>query len=198
MTSWGDLKPHHYRVILLDPPSKFAAGTKGRPQHYSRMTDRDIAELPLRSLAHPDGAWIFCWITSPKLEIVFKTWAPGWGCKFSGRAFVWLKTRQAYARDGQPEAIPVKTGFHMGQGFTTRKNAEDVLLFKFGKPQRLSASIREEVIAPVREHSRKPDEVRDRICAFAPGPYVELFARSHDPRFDSWGDQVDLFDEVAA
>ena len=34
------------------------------------------------------------------------------------------------------------------------------------------------VVAAAREHSRKPDAVRERIEALVPGPYVELFARA--------------------
>lgn len=193
MTEWSDLKRHGYRAILIDPPSKFAAGTKGRPQHYKRMTDQDIAQLPLRDLAHPDGCWVFCWATSPKLKIIFDVWQKGWRCKYSGRAFVWIKLRQ----DMQTVAFEAQEiaacDLHMGTGYTTRKNAEDVLLFKFGTPARASAKVREVIIAPRREHSRKPDEIRDRICEFTKGPYLELFARSKDPRFDHWGDETDKF-----
>jgi N6-adenosine-specific RNA methylase IME4 len=49
------------------------------------------------------------------------------------------------------------------------------------------------VIAARREHSRKPDCVRDEIVALLDGPRIELFARSLHPGFDAWGDQVTLF-----
>jgi hypothetical protein len=61
------LKARHYRCALIDAPTAFLAGTKGRPQHYARMSDHDIAALPVADLLHPDGAWIFLWVTSPKL-----------------------------------------------------------------------------------------------------------------------------------
>ena len=56
--------------------------------------------------------------------------------------------------------------------------------------------MRELIIAPVREHSRKPDEVYERIEEYCDGPYLELFARNRRPGWVSWGDQVDLFPEV--
>ena len=37
--------------------------------------------------------------------------------------------------------------------------------------------MRELIIAPVREHSRKPDEIYRRVEALSNGPYLELFAR---------------------
>jgi N6-adenosine-specific RNA methylase IME4 len=53
-------------------------------------------------------------------------------------------------------------------------------------------------VAPRREHSRKPDEVRDRIERLLPGPRIELFARTTSPGWDSWGDQTSLFDGGSA
>ena len=156
-----------YRCLLIDPPTRFVAGTKGRPQHYERMTDADIAALPVGDLLHPEGAWIFLWVTSPKL------YAPAgsrtqlspddvvrpWGARYSGRAFVWVKTK---AKATTP-VIHCEHDLHVGMGFTTRKNAEDCLLFRTGMPQRLARDVREVIVSPVREHSRKPDEAIARI-----------------------------------
>ena len=64
-------------------------------------------------------------------------------------------------------------------------------------PKRLDMSVRELVIAHRREHSRKPDEIYDRIERLVPGPYLELFARQHRDSWDSWGDQAGLFDRGA-
>ena len=49
------LPRQHYRVILADPPWKFSSGTKSRPQHYPRMTIREILAMDVRPLAHPEG-----------------------------------------------------------------------------------------------------------------------------------------------
>lgn len=64
---FAGLMRNGYRCLLIDPPTRFIAGTKGRPQHYARMTDANIAALPIADLLHPEGAWIFVWTTSPKL-----------------------------------------------------------------------------------------------------------------------------------
>ena len=45
-------------------------------------------------------------------------------------------------------------------------------------------------MAPRQEHSRKPDEVYDRIEQLLEGPYVELFARRERKGWDSWGNEL--------
>jgi len=47
-------------------------------------------------------------------------------------------------------------------------------------------------VSPRREHSRKPDEAYDRIEALCEGPYLEMFARSSRPGWDTWPNDPDL------
>jgi N6-adenosine-specific RNA methylase IME4 len=49
------------------------------------------------------------------------------------------------------------------------------------------------ILAPVREHSRKPDQFYTRVQRYCDGPYLDLFARERRPGWDCWGDQVDMF-----
>ena len=81
----------------------------------------------------------------------------------------------------------------MGNGYGTRHNAEICWLGRRGKPQRKSKGVRELIVAPIREHSRKPDEVYQRIETLCAGPYVELFARQQWPGWICVGDQVEKF-----
>ena len=47
------------------------------------------------------------------------------------------------------------------------------------------------IFAPRREHSRKPDEVRDRIIKLVGDlPRIELFARQKVEGWDVWGNEV--------
>jgi N6-adenosine-specific RNA methylase IME4 len=80
-----------------------------------------------------------------------------------------------------------------GEG-VTRKNSEPCLLARRGNPRRLSRSVQELIVAPRREHSRKPDEIYERIERYASGPFVELFARQSRRGWSSWGDEVGKFD----
>lgn len=53
---------------------------------------------------------------------------------------------------------------------------------------------RQLILGPRREHSRKPDDIYDRIKRLLPGPYLELFARtSGRPGWTAWGDQKERF-----
>ena len=62
-----------------------------------------------------------------------------------------------------------------------------------GNPQRKSKGVRELIDAPVREHSRKPDEIYTRIEALCDGPYVELWARQQWPGWTCIGNELDRF-----
>jgi N6-adenosine-specific RNA methylase IME4 len=86
----------------------------------------------------------------------------------------------------------------VGMGYWTRSNSEFCLLGTRGKPKRLNADVRQAIIEPRREHSRKPDCVYNRIERLVAGPYLELFARTTRPGWTSWGNQVGKFAEVAA
>lgn len=47
---------------------------------------------------------------------------------------------------------------------------------------------------PRREHSRKPDHVRDDIVSlFGDRPRLEMFARTTTPGWSVWGNQTDKF-----
>ena len=200
------LQSRHYKCLIMDPPTRFVGGTNGRPQHYKRMSWEQIASLPLKDLAHPDGCWVFCWIGSPQVRNMFKAnegWTtrkgvvvPGWGAKFSGRAFVWVKLKRKFAKLSPQPEIYHANDWHVGMGYGTRKNAEDCYLFKFGTPKRRSKKVRELIVDPVREHSRKPMMAMDRIIEFAEGPYCELFSRESDPRVEAWGDEAKKFDKA--
>ncbi len=54
--------------------------------------------------------------------------------------------------------------------------------------------MRQLIIAPRREHSRKPDEQYERIEALVGGPYLEMFARQSRPGWDQFGNETTKFD----
>ncbi len=81
----------------------------------------------------------------------------------------------------------------MGMGYWTRKQAEICYMFTRGKPVRLSKGVRQMIVAPRREHSRKPAQIHERIEALVEGPYLECFAREPTIGWTIWGDQTDRF-----
>jgi N6-adenosine-specific RNA methylase IME4 len=110
------------------------------------------------------------------------------GFKPAAVAFAWVKLNRRFA--AQPGLFYSERDFFFGLGLTTRKNIETCILGRRGKPQRLATDVFEIILAPVREHSRKPDEAYCRIERFCGGPYLELFARSQRENWTSWGDQL--------
>ena len=186
--------PHgRFGAILCDPPWSFKSWSdKGKnrapdamvrqkglsDRHYKTMNLGDVAALPVSELAAADAV-LFLWAVDCMLPEAL-TIGAGWGFKFKTVAFTWTKTK----RDG---------GHHIGLGYWTRGNPEQCLLFTRGAPKRKSASVRQLIAAPRREHSRKPDETYERIESLVAGPYLELFARQERPGWTAWGDETDKF-----
>jgi N6-adenosine-specific RNA methylase IME4 len=67
-----------------------------------------------------------------------------------------------------------------------------------GKPRRLAKDVHEVILAPIREHSRKPDEAYRRVERYCAGPYLDLFSRESRTGWDAWGDELGKFDQREA
>jgi N6-adenosine-specific RNA methylase IME4 len=186
------LRRHAYRVILADPPWKFSAGPSRNPNnHYRCMSITEIAALPVGDLAYPDGCRLVLWVPFRSVHQALPVIA-GWGFKYC-TARPWLKL---WPRESGLILYP--DSFAKGTGYEVANSSELQIIAKRGRPQRLNGTLLHgHIIAPLREHSRKPDCARDEIARLFDGPRCELFARSLHPDFESWGDQVDRFNEVA-
>ena len=76
-------------------------------------------------------------------------------------------------------------------GYYTRCNPEQCLLATKGKPKRLSKSVRQLIISRLQQHSKKPDQTRNRIVELCGDiPRIELFARQRTEGWDCWGNEV--------
>lgn len=177
-----------YGAILADPPWAFKtySGKTGTPHrsaedHYRTVEKASLADLPVGAIAAKDCC-MFMWVVDSHVDQAIEL-ARAWGFGFKTIAFIWMKT----AQNGQPR---------IGMGYWTRKSAEVCLMFTKGKPKRLDKGVREMIIEPRREHSRKPDAQYALIERLVAGPYVELFARQSRPGWDSWGNQVGKFNAV--
>ena len=203
---FGLLSEHHYGAIALDPPWQFRGYVKaGVPQraakqHYPTMSFDELAALPVSRLAKNDAA-MFMWGIGSHMPQALAL-ADHWGFTFSSKAFCWAKTRKTandnlwdFVDDRKFPKIQDDLFWHMGLGHTTRKNSEDCWLFRKGNPKRVSKGVRELIVAPLREHSRKPDEFFDRAEALYAGPYCELFSREPRKGWSSWGNQMETFNE---
>ena len=77
-------------------------------------------------------------------------------------------------------------------GHYTRANNEICLLAVKGKPlKRVSKSVQQVILSKIEEHSKKPNEVRNRIVdLFGDIPRIELFARQTVNGWDCLGNEV--------
>ena len=131
--------------------------------------------MPVADLAAKDSA-LFLWATFPQLPEALRL-IQAWGFTYKSVAFVWLKQNRK------------SPGWFYGLGFWTRGNAEVCLLATRGHPKRQAANVHQFIISPVREHSRKPEEAREKIVALMGDlPRVELFARQSPPGWDVCGE----------
>jgi N6-adenosine-specific RNA methylase IME4 len=176
-------------VIASDPPWPFETySVQGRQRsadrNYSTMSLDEIKTLPVSALADENCA-LLLWGVWPEHPGVLDVIA-AWGFQYKTAGFVWVKTTKDARRltlDGD--------GLHWGMGFTTRSNTEPCLLATRGRPLRLAADVHQVIIAPVGEHSEKPDEAYRRIELLFPGPYLEMFARKPRDGWTVWGNEIE-------
>lgn len=189
------LKIQHYKTLYIDPPTKFVAGGKGRKPPYPTMKHEEMLALPVAALAADDCA-LFFWTSGPFVEMHLECMAR-WGFTFKTYAFVWVKTWPREAGrlfvDWQEQ---LDHSAAAGTGHWTQANAEIVLLGTRGKPARISTGVPQVVFHHRMEHSRKPEEIADRIERLVDGPRAELFARRSRPGWDTAGNQRTKFDPI--
>jgi len=170
-----------YKIIYADPAWYFKSWSKkgderNAVRHYDCMSIDDICNLPINNIAD-DNCILFIWVIDPMLPDAFKV-ISSWGFKYKTVAFTWVKQNKT-------------DGYFTGLGYWTRANPEMCLLATKGKPKRLSKSVRQLVLDQRREHSRKPDRIRNDIVELCGDiPRIELFARQRTQGWDVWGNQV--------
>lgn len=166
-----------YQIIYDDPPWSYKVWSgKGKTaaNHYDCMKKSDISNLPVKNLADKDCV-LFLWVTFPCLREGLEV-MKAWGFEYKTCGFVWVKKNKK------------SDSWFWGLGYWTRANAEICLIGTRGKPKRKSKSVHQIVDSRIREHSRKPDEVRDRIVELCGNiPRIELFARQSVDGWDCWG-----------
>jgi N6-adenosine-specific RNA methylase IME4 len=182
-------------AILADPAWQFIARSdkgEGRSasQHYDVQGLDAIKALPIKALAADDCVlfmWMVDWCPHWAFEVI-----EAWGFEHKTTAFTWVKLTANH--DGQPryDGLISDRDFHFGQGYWTRANPEDCWLATRGSPKRINADVRQLIIHPVMEHSRKPDDIHGRIERLVDGPYLELNARREVENWLTWGNEIEF------
>lgn len=189
------LSGKRFKSIGMDPQWKFltrSAEGDGRSAnvHYKTEEVDKIKALPVRELADENALlymWMVDWCPQDALDLI-----KHYGFRHITTAFTWIKTNGEGALD-----VWDPSTWHMGQGYWTRANPEACWLASRGAPPRLYADVRQLIVAPVMEHSRKPDEWLNRVERLGDGDYLELQARRPRKGWTSWGDELE-FTGVAA
>ena len=153
-----------FRTILADPPWNEKGGgeiKRGADRHYPLMKLPSIIALPVKAVV-ADNAHCYLWITNTYL-MDGKDVLNAWGFRYV-TCITWGKDRFGLGQyfRGQTEHclfgvrgnLPYKT---LGDG----KRAQSTTL----------------LTCPRGEHSRKPEEMRERIERVSCGPFLEMFAR---------------------
>ena len=141
------------------------------------MKLNDICNLPIKNISDKDCI-LFLWVTYPMLQEGLKL-IEAWGFKYKTIGFQWIKQNKS------------GNGLFFGLGRWTKGNTECCLIATKGKISRINNSISQLILSPLREHSKKPDETRDKIVSLVGDlPRIELFARENVEGWDCWGNEV--------
>ena len=174
-----------YNIIYADPPWTYKDKRDKHPRmcggaisHYNTMSIEQIKSLPIKDLA-ADNCMLFLWVTFPNLQEGLDV-IKAWGFTYKTLGFSWIKTNK---NNGKP---------FFGIGYYTKSNCEVCLIGVKGKPIKVSNSVSSVIISPRQEHSKKPDQIRDKIVELCGDvPRIELFARKKAEGWDVWGNEVE-------
>ncbi|HSA76899.1 MAG TPA: MT-A70 family methyltransferase [Nitrosarchaeum sp.] len=173
-----------YKIIYADPPWEYTdtGGTKNArgmaKSFFNTMSLDEIKSLPIQNISD-ENCWLFLWATDPLMDKCIEV-VKAWGFQYKNFAFDWIKETE----NGKE---------FVGMGHYTRANPEYCLLGIKGKVEVLDHTIRKIIHGRVREHSKKPDIVRNKIIQLCGDlPRIELFARTKVHGWDVWGNDEKL------
>lgn len=169
-----------FRVIVIDPPWKYFNRAEDETHRganpYPELTVDEICEeerVPLRSLAH-DDCILWLWTTNAYMRGAYDC-LEAWG--FTPKTILtWAKNK-------------------MGVGDWLRGKTEHCIMAVKGKPTVVLTNQTTLLEAPVREHSRKPDEFYSMVEELCPASgYLDMFAREcRNEKWQVWGAETGRF-----
>lgn len=164
-----------FNVIVIDPPwqyEKRAADTTHRGRNpYPDMAISAIKALPVGDRAEDDCV-LWLWTTNAFMREAYEC-LDAWG--FTAKTILtWVKDR-------------------MGTGDWLRGKTEHCLMAVRGKPVVQLTNQTTALEAPLREHSRKPDEFFALVESLCPGTRLEMFAREGRDGWQAWGAEKEKF-----
>ena len=189
-----------FDLVYCDPPRRYnnrktggkrANKTKfwwGASKHYPLMKDKELLDMKdfIKDITK-DNSIIFMWATPPRLDFAIKLMNEWW---FSYKTIAFNRVK-----------INNDWTYRVNPWYYTASNCEVVLLWikwennwRF-KPKK--TMINQIISEHIREHSRKPDIVRDNIDIMYPNlDKIELFARTKKEWWEVRWNQVNLFQSI--
>lgn len=172
-----------YDVLYIDPPWQFnnkntgGSMKSGSNAQYPTLSLQELKQLYIPSIASNDCVMFMWWVGSQPKEAIELVESWGFTLK-TMTGFNWIKL--------------TKLGkLFFGMGFWTRAGSECCLIATKGRPKPINRGIRSVVMAPAGKHSKKPDEVRNRIVELCGDvPRIELFARDRYEGWDAFGNEI--------
>ena len=171
-----------YDIIYADPAWTYTNVVKNNPKkwgsaqsHYVCSSNNEMKSMPIKEISNKNSVLIM-WVTAPCLEEGLDL-MKSWGFQYKTVLFTWAKQNR------------ISDSWQFGMGHYTRPNTEFCLFGVKGKGIKVkSHSVRQLIVSHVRDHSRKPDEARERIVnLFGDIPRIELFARESADGWDCYG-----------
>ena len=162
-----------YHVLVVDPPWQYekeasAKDMRGRPKYPTMPIEEILAmEIPAE-----DDAVLWLWTTNSFMHEAYHI-LDAWG--FTPKTILtWVKDR-------------------MGMGDWLRGKTEHCILAVRGDVAVRLTNQTTVLEAPLREHSRKPDEFYALVDALCVGKKIDIFSREKREGWDQWGGEPDEF-----
>lgn len=171
----------YYNDMTVTPDKNHSGLGLMKKVPYPVMSSDDIAALPVKNIAE-DNSILFIWTTDYHLDRCIDKIIPAWGFEYKTMGFVWQKLNKSGNPVSFMGAYTLKSGVELCLLATRGKNAR-----KLVKKNNVKSLIQ----SPRLHHSKKPDEIRDRIVELVGDvPRIELFARDKFDGWDCWGNQI--------
>lgn len=176
-----------YQIIYADPPWSYgkpmyngntSESSGAIEDHYPTMSISQLKQWGVVETLADDNCLLYMWAVWPKLNECISV-GEAWGFNYVQTAFIWDKQRP-------------------NPGYYTMTSTEPVLVFKKtgGKipTPRGTRNERQLFSEKRREHSRKPDGIRQAIERMHPTQdKIEVFARCAPTGWDVYGNETEKF-----
>ncbi|XP_010533242.1 PREDICTED: methyltransferase-like protein 2 [Tarenaya hassleriana] len=175
-----------FNLIVIDPPWENASAHQ--KSKYPTLPNRYFLSLPIKQLAHAEGAVVALWVTNREklLKFVEKELFPAWGVRYSATMF-WLKVKPDGSLISDLDLTHHKPYEYLLLGYYFREFPGSEC-----SPELKPMKERQIIISIPGDFSRKPP-VGELLKKYAPGPQparcIELFAREMAAGWTAWGNE---------